>query len=290
MNLIGKIFTVLILVMSLFFCAFAVAVYATHKNWKTVVDNPEDKATLETPLGLMQELEKAKTRNQQLKDEKLKLENGLAAEKEAKKQAVTKLDNEKQALEDELLTARNDLKDLRLSESKAVDAMNLAHVALAKKRDEITDLRDKIAQAHQDRDAYFKTVVQLTDERNQAHNELERLKERQLTLDEHLAKAEAVLRHIGVSKDTPITDTPPLVDGLVRAVNSDGLVEISIGSDDGLLKGHKLEVVRRAGGRSTYVGRIEVAQTYPDRAVCTIDRKFLQSHVRTDDFVTTRLQ
>ena len=33
MNLIGKIFTVLILVMSIMFMAFAISVYATHRQW-----------------------------------------------------------------------------------------------------------------------------------------------------------------------------------------------------------------------------------------------------------------
>ena len=36
MNLVGKIFIVLILVMSLVFMSFAVVVYATHHNWKEV--------------------------------------------------------------------------------------------------------------------------------------------------------------------------------------------------------------------------------------------------------------
>ncbi len=34
MNLVGKIFTVLIFVMSLVFMAFTVMVYATHVNWQ----------------------------------------------------------------------------------------------------------------------------------------------------------------------------------------------------------------------------------------------------------------
>lgn len=54
MNLVGKIFTVLIFVMSLVFMTFAIMVYATQKNWKLVVDNSQD--TVERPLGLSQRL------------------------------------------------------------------------------------------------------------------------------------------------------------------------------------------------------------------------------------------
>ena len=40
MNLLGKIFVVLIIVMSLVFMTLALAVYATHKNWKDIVEGP----------------------------------------------------------------------------------------------------------------------------------------------------------------------------------------------------------------------------------------------------------
>jgi len=38
MNLLGKIFVVLIVVMSIVFMTLALAVYATHKNWKEEAD------------------------------------------------------------------------------------------------------------------------------------------------------------------------------------------------------------------------------------------------------------
>ena len=41
MNLVGKIFIVLIFVMSILFMGFVVAVYATHTNWRDVVMKPE---------------------------------------------------------------------------------------------------------------------------------------------------------------------------------------------------------------------------------------------------------
>jgi len=50
MNLVGKILTVLILVMAVFFSALAVLNYAAKRNWMLVVTNP--KATADMPLGL----------------------------------------------------------------------------------------------------------------------------------------------------------------------------------------------------------------------------------------------
>ena len=66
MNLVGKILTVLIFVMSLVFMSFTVAVYSTHRNWRDEVMTPD--------TGLKAKLDKSRSRNTQLQDEKLKLE------------------------------------------------------------------------------------------------------------------------------------------------------------------------------------------------------------------------
>ena len=73
------------------------------------------------------------------------------------------------------------------------------------------------------------------------------------------------------------------------AVTGEGSVEVSIGSDDGLLKGHRLHVYR-VGGTPPYVGDIEVVETYPDRAVCRIDPKFYKSPMRRGDRVASKLR
>ena len=41
MNWLGKVFVVLILIMSLVFMGLAMAVYATHKNWKEIIEGPK---------------------------------------------------------------------------------------------------------------------------------------------------------------------------------------------------------------------------------------------------------
>ena len=67
MNLIGKIFTVLIFVMSVTFMAFTVMSYATRTNWRKVADNPTP--SLEQPHGgLSQQLADERNKNQKLQD------------------------------------------------------------------------------------------------------------------------------------------------------------------------------------------------------------------------------
>jgi hypothetical protein len=68
-------------------------------------------------------------------------------------------------------------------------------------------------------------------------------------------------------------------------VRQDGLVEISLGADSGLRKGHKLEVFRGP----TYVGRVEVLETTPDRAVCKSDPAFQKSNLQKGDRIKSKL-
>ena len=66
MNLVGKIIVVSILVMGVLFMAFAIADYATHKNWREIVVN--EQATPDKPLGLL-ELKKVQADNKDLTDQ-----------------------------------------------------------------------------------------------------------------------------------------------------------------------------------------------------------------------------
>ncbi len=287
MNLVGKIFTVLILLMSMFFMGLAVAVYSAHKNWREVVENPE--ASGGKDLGLKFQLENNRARNQELKDQLDKLDGELAAEKAAKRQALSKLENENSELKGERDELTREHAKLKQAEREAVVAMQATQETLAGLRTEVEGLREKISKAQADRDAHFKSVVALTDNLHQAVNELKRLKGRQVTLADDLAKAKTVLQHNGLTVHTPTTNTPPQVDGLVLATTGDGLVEISIGEDDGLLKGHSLQVYRIAGGVSTYLGRIAVVRTSPDRSVCKIDPNYRKGTIQRGDRVASKL-
>ena len=48
MNLLGKIFTILILVASIFLMVVAMFVYATHRNWKDAYDQLNAKLAAQT--------------------------------------------------------------------------------------------------------------------------------------------------------------------------------------------------------------------------------------------------
>ena len=87
MNLIGKIFVVLILVMSLVFMSLAMAVYSTHQNWRDTAD--KFKADVST----------AQTKNNQLREDLKRLDSQLAAERDAYRQQLQALETKRAELE-----------------------------------------------------------------------------------------------------------------------------------------------------------------------------------------------
>ena len=167
--------------------------------------------------------------------------------------------------------------------------MNTTQTNATDYRKELESQRKTVEEAQKDRDAHFKEVVRLTEELNQAVNEKDLLKKRTDELTKDLVKADTLLRKFGLDKNKDYSDVPPKVEGLITATPGAGLVEISIGSDQGLLKGHRLEVYRTGGGQSTYVGRIEVVSTAPDRSVCKIDPKFQNANMMVGDRVASKI-
>jgi hypothetical protein len=288
MNLVGKILIVSILIMSVLFMAFAMAVYATHKNWRDVVLN--EQASPNKPLGLKVQLTNEQTKNRELSEQAEKLKQQYDAEKAAKTQAVAKLENELKDAQDELKKLSDKQAELEKDKRLAEAAMNSTQTNATDFRKERDTLRQQVREAQQDRDKHFKEMMRLTDELNQAANEKDKLKDRNDELTKDLVKADQLLRKFGLDKNKDYSGVPPIVEGVVTATPGAGLIEISIGADQGLIKGHRLEIYRTTGGQSTYVGRVEVVSTAPDRAVCKIDPKFQNSNVMVGDRVASKIE
>jgi hypothetical protein len=283
MNLVGKIFTVLILIMSLAFMMLAVTVFATHKNWREIVTNTEARPGME--LGLKKQLDNANEEKARLTDQKTKLQADADAEKKALRDSLAKAEQESDDLKRQRDDAAKKVVDLEKRAREAVAAMQATQETLAKMREEIGTLRKDIGDARKSRDDYFKEVVRLTDELHQAVVQQKLLKERTAKLSEQLVQARDILRkHDLRENDDP--NTPPVSDGLVRSVQGE-TVEITLGSDDGVRVGHKFDIFGRRGGANTYLGRVEAVAVKAESAACQIDRKLLKGPIQNGDTVVS---
>ncbi|GAB4128460.1 hypothetical protein [Thermopirellula anaerolimosa] len=289
MNLVGKIFVVLIFVMSLVFMSFAIMVYSAHINWREVVENST--ATPDKPLGLKLQVQNARQENDRLKAELDELTKRLDSEIAAKRAQLAKLEAERDDLKRELDQRMQELTALTQQEREAVAAMQAAHQTLAARTNEVNTLRADLQQAQQDRHDSLIRLVSRTDELHQTANELRTLKDQSTVLAQDLAKAREVLAKFNLKGEPgAYLDQPPQVEGVVLAAPGNNLVEISLGSDDGLAKGHRLEVFRLAGGEGKYLGRVEVIRTEPDRAVCQIVPEYNRGPIQQGDRVASKLE
>ncbi len=280
MNLVGKIFIVLILIMSVLFMGFAVAVYAAHTNWRDKVKNPDN--------GLETQLKNEQAEVGRLSDQKTKIEQELATETRARQSQLGSLETEKELLAKERDQLSKDIAVEREAARDAVAAMKATHDTLAALRKDVDKLRGDILATLAARDAAITNVIAKTDEANGLAIEMQTLQKQATLTSEQLAEAMEVLRKFKLSAEPEkYRDTPTKgVTGIVTAALAGGYIQVSLGEDDGLLVGHRLDAYRD----STYLGKIEVIQTRPDQAVCKVLPEFRKGIIQVNDRVSTGLQ
>jgi hypothetical protein len=283
MTLVGKILTVLIFVMSILFMGFAVAVYATHRNWHDLVNNPTPSSG--RPLGLTHQL-----RNQnEVRDEKQsqldETRKKLAMERASRRQALSGLETQRQELITELTQLSERNADLVIQQRAATTALDTAQTNLQRLKEEVEKLRTDIRSTQLDRDSQFQDVVRKTDLLNQAESAIKLLEQREKQLAAQVARMTAVLGKHDLSEFDPVVDIPPRLEGEVVKVGSSDMIEISVGLHDGLRKGHQLDVSR--GNR--YLGRIIIVESFPDRAVGEIIPELRKGRIRRGDRVFTKV-
>lgn len=272
MTLVGKIFTMLIFVLSIVFMAFSIMVFATHRNWKTQAGK------LQADLAVLQ------TQKKDADDALLRTRNDLAAEQAARRAALASLQVRVARAEGLLTTKEKELADLSSQHSQVAEANKQAQDRLVALEDEAKKLRDDLRGAQKDRDQIFVSVVKLTEDLNQAQSQLENLQEVNKEATFEMGKMKQVLNAHGLTPDALVAHIPPKVEGVVLEVSDKNLIEISIGADDGLKVGHELDVHR--GG--AYLGRIKVMRTSPDRAVGSVMKNLQSGQIKRGDRVTTK--
>ncbi|HEX5471635.1 MAG TPA: hypothetical protein VFW73_07095, partial [Lacipirellulaceae bacterium] len=254
MNWLGRVFVIVIVVLSVMFMGLAMGVYATHKNWQQVADK------------LKADLTKAQAENSQLVTEHNRKVEELQRENTAHEQQAVKLEAERVALVQrnaQIQTEIDGLKQNQRDHIAAVAATQAINQGLAT---EVTGLRQKIRTAQQDRDKLFKTALDATEELHEAAGEYNTARERSEQLTKQVAGMTTVMRENGINPGTEPGAVVPTVEGVISKVErkpGGQLVEVTIGADDGLKAGNTLEVSRG----DKYLGRLEIIETSPDKSV-----------------------
>ena len=276
MTLLGKIFTVLIFLISTMFLAMSLMVFATHRNWKEAVVGTN---------GLQSQLAAVKTRETNLQSTMQQVQDQLNEERAARRQALAALQSKLIDLQQQVNVKESLLGTATAENSQLVKELETAQALLADVQSEVQKLRGDLVVTKEDRDEQFNVVVSLNDQKHNAEGEARRLQERSQQLALDVADQRQALDSAGIDPAKGFDDQPPRgLDARVdRVLNN--LVEITIGSDDGLRKGHQLDVVRG----QNYLGRITIERVEPNRAVGQIDPNFQRGNIQEGDRVTTNL-
>ena len=272
MTLVGKIFTVLILIMSIAFMMIAVTVFATHRNWR-------DQA-----IAHKARIEVLQDTNARLRIEASRADDRLAIEQAARRFALAALQSRQEALAQQLASNYDQLTKKQAENDLITATLSENTTTLASLGKEVAGLRDEIRLAQNDRDEKWENVIALTNSIFGLQGSVSTFREQEVQLRDQLSRRKLVMDANELTEYTSVIHIPPRVDGIVTMVGETTLIEISIGSDDGLRTGHTLEVFRN----NAYLGRVEVTQLEPDRAVCRIIPEFRKG-IKRGDRVATKL-
>ncbi|MBX3420462.1 MAG: hypothetical protein KF752_02785 [Pirellulaceae bacterium] len=272
MTLLGKVFTLTILVLSVIFFSVAVAVNSTHINQKKEAERQKTLA------------DNATREKEQLQGLLESLKRELAIEQMARRTALAALQTQVSALDTELSAKEKELRDLQTAHTTLTAAEKSTTEQLAARSRENEQLREQIKNTRDSRNQLVQKLVAAKDEYNRLQGSFQTLQERavQLRLENNLVTQK--LQVLGFKPDT-LLDAPPEVKGEVLDVASNGLVVVSLGRDDGIREGFTLEV-HRSG---QYLGRVKVKTVRDDKAVAEVLTGYQKGYIRAGDSVNSKL-
>ena len=288
MSFVGKVLVVVQLVLSVLFMALAGAVFSVHQNWKDKYDKQAVVAAgaLKSVTDVQAEMETVRQTSQKAVDEAKTQVGSLSAEVQSLTTELTALKNKNNKDQQELQT------QTALAEAKAKEA-NYRIAEAEEQRAANRSLQVAL-------DESASAVRKIEDEKFGLQIEYDNLKDRFNDGLEDLEYMKKVLLVNGIETDrrkaAKLALPPPPVQGLVKVIKADRTnrpkyVEISIGSDDGLLVGHQMDVMRSGvdGKEPQYLGKLRVISIDTDSAVCEVVAAAKNGIIEVGDNVTTKL-
>jgi hypothetical protein len=288
MSFLGKILVVFQLVASIIFMIFAAGVYQSHVKWRDAYNTQKGLTT-----KAQAELNTEKGAHEKTKrdfEQQVLAANTVAQETQAK---LTLAEQERDAAK---TREAQRLQELAANQEQAT----IAAEESTARRDEALLLRELNKQLLESRNLLATDLGKTQDQLKSTEINLEAAVAKNSELIRQNAQmVQALGRHrISVDDLADAAAPTPRVRGEVvsiQATRSSGgaeMVEISLGADDLLRKGHRLTVYRAAdaaGGTPKYLGKIEIIRTMPDRAVAIVVERAGNGTLKAGDKVTTSL-
>jgi hypothetical protein len=259
--------------------SFSVAVYSTSKNWKNESEKHE------------KDLKDSKTEAGRLKDRLEKLEKSIVDQLKAKDDENMALYAQIDIFQAEAKKSGETLNQLQTAINTATQTIKTTHTSLNTAQAQQDDLRKVFRQTQQDWNVLLSNFVEKTDLAHTLSMKLNNLESVSQELVKQYNDAKLVLGQFGL-KPVPelYKGVPPFqVTGRITDIRpATSMVQVTIGEDSGLMKGHQLDIYRKSeDGRDIYLGVVEVVLTTPNRAACKVLPEYRKGTVQVDDIVTS---
>jgi hypothetical protein len=284
MTFVGKLLVVVQVLFSILFMAFAGAVYSVQTSWKDKHDDLAKKSA-QQQTQLSTEVKQLKEVNEGL----VKSENTAKVQVDTLTAKVSGLTQAADDLAAKLKVVQDaSIRDQAVSVRFATEADVRSGEAVSQRtrNDALLDARGELVKKNQQlEDELFNSKKEQA-ELNEKHNRV--LIEKKLLATIVAANGLSTDPRDYLEKKPP----PPVVQGLVlntRRGKRSGieLIEISLGSDDGLLEGHDVHIYRDKEAK--YLGKITLIHVNPDTAVGTLVSNATNGSIQRGDNVKTKL-
>jgi hypothetical protein len=290
MSFVGKILVVVQVVLSVCFMGFAGAVYTAQHNWRA-----ESMKLKENAENLQKNMTTLESEFGNYKTETTQQVNDARSAAQTAKAANDALKAQNKSYQNQLETVRAE-RDTSVAQAETTgEEAKFRRQESGRQRVVNKTLHDTVnglrANAKSLEDTIFTQSIReknLIAKHNKVLGELKYLNK--------------IIVNLGIDPKDPaiagMKSPAPAVEGLIINTKKDKrngtkFVEVSLGSDDGLSKGHHLFVYRfgtkENGNRPKYLGKIELVYVDPDKAVGTVIDAAKNGVIEKGDHVNSKL-
>lgn len=276
---LGKSILVGILAFTLVFAGAAAVVYRTHRSWEQVVEDPQRgyKKQLDDAqkaiYALQNQINQINFQLQQKRAENRGLQARIETDGRELERARDNLQNASSLLKQD----NDDVRGLLTTANTERDARGQMYETLKVDADTLRDQRD----------GFFQKTIELARQiQGSSLNLRDFVAQRGTTFAEFL-RSRLVLEFNAAKPKNSDRGTAPRVVGEVLASSREGLVEISLGGDDGVEVGQEITVYR--GDSGEFVAAITLSEVTPSRSVGRVQKGQQKEPVQRGFHATNRV-
>jgi hypothetical protein len=282
MTFVGRILVLVITALALVFLGVSTVVFTTASNWKEAKEAETKKVnTLQNDVRDLAAQQDA-------------LKNQHVAEVATQKAAVKREQEKVTGLEADIKRSTDEITQSRTALEVAQQNAKLALDEATARKSETDLLRDQKSAVEKQSNEFKLRQTELNDKIRELSRMLETATHNNTDLRERVAKFSTLLRQNGLSDDISAIkglESPPTVQGEVARVDAQNKsVEITIGSDDGLVPGHEL-FLYRVKPSPEFLGKIKILSVDPDQSVGRVIGTTIQGKkIKEGDIVSSTIR